>query len=109
MAACQSPNFSRISRAFVLALLVFMVLPTGARATEVWEAHTGDPCCGVPDSSYKYLDAHEACRGEVVRSPDRVCVTTVWGTLRNDAGPQTSGSCVVDWICNCGECLSNDN
>ncbi|HET7362276.1 MAG TPA: DUF6531 domain-containing protein, partial [Burkholderiales bacterium] len=102
-----SASFSRTSRAAfgLLALLVVLLVPLPACATSVWEAHTGDPCCGLPDSFYKYLDANEACRGEVVQSPDNACTTTFWDTLRNDAGAQTNGACVVDTQCKCGDCL----
>src|SRR5436190_10873414 len=88
-----------------IALFLSLLAPSAASATKVWEAHTGDPCCGLPDSFYKYLDANEACRKEVVLAPDTQCVVTYRDTLRNDAGPQTNGACVVDNQCLCGDCI----
>jgi YD repeat-containing protein len=88
-----------------LFVVLAIASPAPAHATDVWEAHTGDPCCGLPDSLYKYLDADTACRGEVQPHPSLACTITFWDTLRNSAGPQTPGYCAVDWQCLCGDCI----
>ena len=85
--------------------LVLFALIAPAYATDVWEAHTGDPCCGLPESFYKYPDADAACLGEVQPTPSVACTVTFWDTLRNSAGPQTPGYCAVDWQCLCGDCI----
>jgi YD repeat-containing protein len=89
----------------LFVILSVSLASQAALGTDVWEAHWGDPCCGLPDSSYKYLDANEACIGEIVVPPDTQCVVTDPGTLRNNAGPQTNGACVFDQSCLCGDCI----
>ena len=89
----------------LIVVLLALLASAAALAADVWEAHTGDPCCGLPDAFYKYPDANEACRKEAVLGPDTQCVVTFRDTLRNDAGPQTRGACVVDNVCLCGDCI----
>ena len=86
-----------------IALFLSLLAPSGASATKVWEAHTGDPCCGLPDSFYKYLDANEACRKEVPLPAPSACLINQHD-MRNSAGPQTLGACVFNQTCICDFC-----
>ena len=86
-----------------IALFLSLLVPSAASATKVWEAHTGDPCCGLPDSFYKYLDANEACRQEVPLPAPSACLINQHD-MRNSAGPQTPGACVFNQTCICDFC-----
>src|SRR5437667_360354 len=86
-----------------IALFLSLLAPSAASANKVWEAHTGDPCCGLPDSFYKYLDANEACRKEVPLPAPSACLINQHD-MRNSAGPQTLGACVFNQTCICDFC-----
>jgi YD repeat-containing protein len=86
-----------------LFLALVLLAPIGVPATNVWEVHVGDPCCGVPDEEYKYLDANEACQKGVPLPPDNSCNINA-RNMRNNNGPQMIGACVHDSTCVCGAC-----
>jgi YD repeat-containing protein len=81
-------------------LLAAATLPAPARATDLWAAWSGDPCCGIPAEKYKYLDANEACQKEFTLPPPTACDANP-RNLRNDGGPQTPGGCLYETTCTC--------
>ena len=99
-----------VTRAGVLIATISLVLlfPVQANAQSqgvtVWSALVGDPCCGIPDDDFKYMDANSACVGEVhPLPPDGGCGANN-RDLRNINGPQIGGGCVWDTTCTCGTC-----
>src|SRR5258706_12462987 len=88
--------------ALVLFLLMMGACPA-SHAANVWEAHSGDPCCGVPDDSYKFLDANEAC----VKTFPLGQSYGYWlnpRNMRNSRGAQLSGECLYDTTCGSSDC-----
>ncbi|HZS68711.1 MAG TPA: DUF6531 domain-containing protein [Burkholderiales bacterium] len=95
---------SSAARVVRLVLLFSTLSLAGiAQATNLWEAHSGDPHAGIPPENYKYLDANEACTATFTLPPPFACNANP-RNLRNDAGPQTPGGCVFDTTCTCGSC-----
>lgn len=68
---------------------------------------TGDPCCGIEDKFFKYMDANSGCVAEVQVPPSTACVINKASTLRSFLGPHPAqpSTCVYDWDCLCGDCL----
>jgi RHS repeat-associated protein len=87
---------------FGISVAVFLMLPVSASAIDLWEAHTGDPCCGIPPENYKYMDANEACVNEVVPVTDSCNINP--RNIRNNAGAQAPGACFHDLTCICDVC-----
>jgi YD repeat-containing protein len=87
-----------------IAILFALLLPSAVSATDVWEAHSGDPCCGIPLENYKYLDANEACRVEAANGFNETACYRNPRNLRNSAGPQAQGECDIDVDCVCAFC-----
>jgi YD repeat-containing protein len=84
-------------------VLVAVLAPSSAPATDLWEAHSGDPCCGIPAENYKYLDANEACQKEVPLPAPFACNANP-RNMRNFGGPQVTDGCVFDTTCTCNTC-----
>ena len=58
-----------------------------AQQTRRWGVVTGDPCCGVPPSILKYLDADEACKQEVPLPQSSQCSFYHPGSMISSLGP----------------------
>lgn len=69
----------------------------------LWEAHGGDPCCGIPPENYIYLDANQACVGPGGLLPSVACHADP-RNLRNFGGAQVADGCVYDTTCTCSDC-----
>jgi YD repeat-containing protein len=93
----------------LLAMLLVGVFAPSARAVIedppviLWEAHGGDPCCGIPPENYIYLDADQACVGPGDPIPPVACHADP-RNVRNFGGKQVHGGCVYDTTCTCAEC-----
>jgi YD repeat-containing protein len=90
-------------RLFVLGLLLALAHGAALAETKVWEVHSGDPCCGIPDENYKYMDADEACQS-LGLPPDNACSTNHKNLRSSVTGTQTSGVCLYDYTCTCESC-----
>jgi hypothetical protein len=91
-------------RVLLLALVV-MPWSQSAHATDIWAVVSGDPCCGIPDELFKYLDADTACVAEVPLPAESQCKVN-YRDMRNAGGPQNhGGGCIYDVDCICGDCL----
>src|SRR5882762_9501201 len=90
-----------VLKAIWFALL--LLAPASALAVDLWDAHSGDPCCGIPPENFKYLDANEACQKEVPLPAPYACNANP-RNMRNFGGPQVPDGCVYDTTCTCPNC-----
>jgi len=84
-------------------ILVAVLAPSSALATNIWAAALGSPFGDLPDDQYKFLDANEACQKGTPQPTPTSCNIDP-RNMRNDAGPQTPGRCAYESTCVCFVC-----
>ena len=93
-----------VSGLFSVAFLLLASSP--ASAVNLWDFHTADPCCGIPDENYKYLDPNEACVAGVVLPAPFACNANPRNVRAETYGNPnpTAAECLWDTTCTCESC-----